>query len=584
MASTVALFTGLSGLNAQARAIDVIGNNIANVNTTGYKSARLAFSSAISRTVSIGAPPSDTSGGTNPTQIGMGVQVSATQRDFTGGTISATGNPRDLAIDGEGFFIINRDGNTRYSRAGNFTFDSNYHLTTVSGDQVLGYPVDENYDLLVGEPTTLSIPIGQVTLAESTTEVRLAGNLNASGDVAQRGTIARLGASESGGFTLISTATVPPTAPNVLEEASLLVEIEDPLLPGSDTPLFAEGQTLTLTGARKGGQTVPSASLLIEAATTLADLMSFLEGALGIQAGAANPDGNTSGLSLDTETGELTLVGNTGASSDLDIESADLRLFDDSGTFVRAPFDLSTTAAADGESVRTTFTAFDSLGNQVEVDVTLTLVSKDGGGTTWRYDLSSADDTGTALSIGTGELSFDSSGRLSDSAPVSVSVARDGTGAESPLAFNLAFVYENGGVTALADSTSQVAAVFRDGAPIGTLESFSIGRDGIIYGSFSNTAIRPLGQVLMAVFQNKEGLVDEGGNLYRVGADSGQPTVTEPGLLGSGEIVSGALELSNVDIGREFINLVLASTGYNASSRVIRTTSDLMDELLSLIR
>src|SRR3954447_1170679 len=100
MASTTALFSALSGLNANARNLDVIGNNIANVNTTAFKSSRLVFAPLFSRTLSAGSEPTSTSGGTNPLQIGLGVSVAATQRNFTSGSVSSTGDQRDLAIQG----------------------------------------------------------------------------------------------------------------------------------------------------------------------------------------------------------------------------------------------------------------------------------------------------------------------------------------------------------------------------------------------------------------------------------------------------------------------------------------------------
>ena len=106
MASTQALFTAFSGLDAHARFIDVAGNNIANVNTTAFKGSRVEFADLIYRNISLGEPPGDSTGGTNPSQIGTGVRVAGTLRDFAPGTISATGVPSDLAIDGTGMFVV----------------------------------------------------------------------------------------------------------------------------------------------------------------------------------------------------------------------------------------------------------------------------------------------------------------------------------------------------------------------------------------------------------------------------------------------------------------------------------------------
>jgi flagellar hook protein FlgE len=123
-----------------------------------------------------------------------------------------------------------------------------------------------------------------------------------------------------------------------------------------------------------------------------------------------------------------------------------------------------------------------------------------------------------------------------------------------------------------------------DGAPFGTLTAFGVGADGVIVGAFDNGLTRPLGQVVLATFANQEGLVDEGSNNFRVGANSGPAILATPTQFGTGQIVGGALELSNVDLGQEFINMIQSSTGYSASSRVIRTTDELLQQLLVLGR
>src|SRR4029450_12030158 len=120
MSSTTALFTGLSGMNANARRLDVIGNNIANANTIAFKSSRMLFSTQFSRTYSTGSAPDTIDGGSNPLQVGLGVQIAGTQRDFNVGAISATGDARDLAIEGNGLFVVDHGGSQRFTRAGSF--------------------------------------------------------------------------------------------------------------------------------------------------------------------------------------------------------------------------------------------------------------------------------------------------------------------------------------------------------------------------------------------------------------------------------------------------------------------------------
>jgi flagellar hook-basal body protein len=138
MASTTSLFTGLSGLVANSRRLDVIGNNISNVNTTAFKSTRMAFAPSFSRTFSLGSAPGTTSGGTNPAQIGLGVTVASTQRNFNNGPIGGTGVTTDIAIEGDGFFIMDVAGTQHFTRAGNFLRNPDNDLVSQSGAKVLG--------------------------------------------------------------------------------------------------------------------------------------------------------------------------------------------------------------------------------------------------------------------------------------------------------------------------------------------------------------------------------------------------------------------------------------------------------------
>jgi len=150
MASTVAMFTGLSGLSANARNLDVIGNNIANVNTIAFKSNRMLFSPTFSRNFSLGTAPSTSTGGTNPGQIGLGVTIAGTQRNFNNGSISATGVATDVAIEGDGFLIVDKAGERFFTRAGAMQRNQSNDLVTIGGARVLGFTVDENFNIIEG--------------------------------------------------------------------------------------------------------------------------------------------------------------------------------------------------------------------------------------------------------------------------------------------------------------------------------------------------------------------------------------------------------------------------------------------------
>jgi flagellar hook protein FlgE len=583
MASTTALYTGLSGMLANARRLDVIGNNIANANTTAFKSNRMMFATQFSRTYNPGSVPSDNDGGSNPTQVGLGVTIAGTQRDFNSGSVSPTGDPRDLAIDGKGFFVVNRNGQQLYTRAGSFRQDSGNNLVTIDGNRVQGFGVDAGYNIVPGALVDLNIPIGVMKIADATRNVDFTGNLNANGNVATRGSLINIGGAANTGLSLIPGTTVPAPSGDALAAGSLLTEIADPNIPTA--PLFAAGQTFEIRGAERGDGTLPSAQYSITAASTVQDLMSFLAAALGINTTTgANPDGRTPGVELDTSTGALIVSGNTGTVNDLDLDSSDLRLLDSEGQFVRSPLVAQDIAEADGESVRTTFIAYDSLGTPVPVQLAMTLESRGNSGTAWRYFVDSAEDSDAAPAVATGTITFDTQGQLQSTAGIPIRVDRSGTGAGSPLDLTLNFTSGAGTLTALASDGSGLAAVSQDGSPLGTLSSFGVAQDGTVVGSFTNGLTRTLGQVALATFSNQEGLIDEGNNLFRLSASSGTAVITTPGEIGTGQVVGGALELSNVDLGQEFINMILTSTGYSASSRIIRTTDELLQQLLVIGR
>lgn len=574
MASTTAFFTGLSGLTVHARRLDVIGNNIANVNTTAYKSTRLELQNNFPRTMSPGTPPGQFIGGTNPYQIGLGVGIAGTTQNFSTGSISPTGDARDLAIEGDGFFVVQRGTDTFYTRNGAFRQDAGDDLVTINGEKVMGFGVDDDFNIVEGALQEINIPVGRLQIAEPTTLVNFAGNLNAGGATATAGSVTRLFASGTTGFRTTTGAIAQAGTP--------LTSLADPALGGS---LFDAGETLRLDGATRGGTRVQPADLEIGAATTVGELLDFLNTQLGIHSTTTpNPDGSLPGAAIAPATGVISVVGNTGSRATIEIDSADLKRLDSNGNLAGLPFATANQSPSTGESDRTTTIVFDSLGNEVEVTIAFTLVSKNTNGTTWRYDLFSPDNEELGPFIGTGEVSFDSLGELASNDPITASVSRAGTGAASPLTFNLQLASGNGRMTALTETPSQFAPVFRDGVPTGTLEQFGVDRDGTIIGAFDNGVTRTLGKVAVARFINNNGLIDEGNALYRVGGNSGTATITSPGTQAAGFIASGALELSNVDLGQEFIDLILTSTGYSASSRIIQTTDELMQQLLVLGR
>jgi flagellar hook protein FlgE len=582
------LFTGLSGLNANARKLDTIGNNIANVNTTAYKSNRMIFAPTFSRTLSLGTAPNDVSGGSNPGQVGLGVSIAGTQRDFNNGSISTTGVSTDIAIEGDGFFIVDRAGEQLYTRAGSFQRNETNDLVTISGQRLLGYEVDSEFNIIRGELQPLNIPLGTLTLAEASQNVQFSGNLNASGQIPTTGSV-----HESRTMYSDFVGGTPITAAYDLTVPGNNIYIDDGA--GGQFTSFEGGDPgaiITINGVEKGGKNVgvhrfefttgaPSEQDIETTGRTIQDLMDWIDQVLGLS--DININGETLGGGVQLVDGSLVITGNEGTVQNLDIESADITATNN-GAGIGTPFIMQRNAVADGESVRTSLVVYDSLGTPLNVDLTLVLQSSVAtDGTTWQFVAESLDTAATDRIVGLGTVRFDANGRFVEASNQSITLERD-NGAVSPMVVDLEFNTESDEITALTDTASNLAAIFQDGSPIGTLTTFSIGETGLITGAFTNGLTRSIGQVAVGKFSNPEGLVDVGNNLFSIGPNSGDPIVTEPLDFGTGRLLGGALELSNVDLSKEFIEMILTSTGYSASSRVIQTTDELIDQLLVLGR
>ncbi|MEL7264591.1 MAG: flagellar hook-basal body complex protein, partial [Planctomycetota bacterium] len=234
-------------------------------------------------------------------------------------------------------------------------------------------------------------------------------------------------------------------------------------------------------------------------------------------------------------------------------------------------------------SASTDFVVYDSLGVPVNVRVTTTLESTNSEETVYRWYADSADNAlpgETQSAVGTGLIRFDGNGNYLSTSNDRIAIGRSGSPAESPLEF----VVDFSSVSGLATPEASLAATRQDGSEPGVLNTYVVGEDGMIRGVFSNGVTRDLGQIQLARFANPIGLESRGLNLYATGINSGLAITGGPGENGIGTVVGGALELSNTDIGRDLVDLVLASTQYRGNSRVITTSQQLLDELLNLRR
>lgn len=409
------MFAAVSGLRSHQTMMDTVGNNIANVNTAGYKSTRTTFREALVQTVRGASRAAADQGGVNAMQLGLGAQVAATDTVFSQGASQVTGRNSDLAIQGEGFFMVERGGTNLFTRAGAFSFDGNGQLVTAGGERVLGWAADPATEAIdTNEPVQpLVLPIGQVVDPEATTTIEVGGNLPAD--------------------------------------------------------------------------------------------------------------------------------------------------------------------AAVGATVDTSLTVFDSLGNAHEVVVNFEKTADNA------WDVTVTYPSGTTPATTTGSLTFDPDGSLATPATGTI----DLTGVTFPggaTAQDMTLDLAGASPIVQFGGTATAEAVGQDGNGIGFLREFSFGQDGSIVGRFSNGETKVLGSIALATFNNPGGLTRQGDGLYGESVNSGIALVGTPGGGNRGVISPGTLEMSNVDLAQEFTNLIVAQRGFQANSRSITTSDEMLQELVNMKR
>jgi len=443
------LYTAISGMNANGTALSVIGDNIANLNTVGFKSSRVDFGDVLSQSLT---------GVSGQSQIGRGVMVLGVTPLFTQGSFETTANGLDLAVDGDGFFMVNDGGARYYTRAGQFELDKNGFITNPEGLTLQGYLADAAGNI-TGTIGNMQIATTQ-SAANRTTMASLSLNLDATATVPTVAfTLDANGdgtSNDPGNYNFSNTVTVYDSQGGAHQVSAYYVKTgvnawavhyahEDPNNPGT---LMEGGQT-------SGGAGFPPVGAAVTQALT----------------------------------------------------------FDQNGALIN---DNSTTAI--------------------------------------NFDFGAAVTTPQAINFnygtGTGE-------------------APAGSGFDMSTQFASAFAVTN---------------LSQDGYASGSLKSVGITQDGIVTGVFTNGQTRTLGQVSLARFTSPTGLTKLGRNLFAETFDSGQPVVGMPSTSGIGRVLSNSLELSNVDLAEEFVRMISSQRGFQANSRIITTTDELMQELVNLKR
>jgi flagellar hook protein FlgE len=559
------MLVGFTGIKSNSVAVDTVGDNLANLNTTAFKGQRTLFETLLYRTLSEGEGPSATSGGTLPRQTGSGSNVASIQRNFIQGSLESTGFSSDLAVDGKGFFVLAGSGGEHlYTRDGSFRLDATQTLVSAQGAPVQAFAADASENIQTDSLSSLVIPLGTASEAVATTAVEMDGRLDSSTNVASAGAVVTSQA-------LLTSSGAAATASTRLTD----------LMDADGTLLFNAGDELAIN-ASKDGISIPQSTFVVgTTGSTLGDFATHLEAVLGIHTDPAT--GGTPGVTIaagpDPPAGTLVVNSNLGEINAVELDSSSVV---NSTGAVTSPFSFVTTTAAVGGGETTSFNVFDSLGNSVEVRMRVALESKSETGTVWRFYAESVDDSDLTPVLESGTITFDANGQFVAATVTNLTIDRAGVGSATPLAFTMDFSSMTG--LASVDGTTELMMANQDGTPAGILIDYSIDADGVVTGAFSNQLTRVFGQIALATFTNDEGLIAKSHNTFVPGVNSGAPEIVAPRTGLAGEIRSGHLEQGNVEIAREFVNLITASTGISSASRVVRVADDLLQELLLLAR
>ena len=553
MGLSTALYNGVSGLSTISESLNVIGDNLANVNTPGFKSSTALFETVFSQTLSGATVPSGNLLGTNPIQVGLGTTLATIGRNFTQGSLNSTGSLSDMAIQGNGFFILSDGVGTAFTRDGSFGLAVDGTLVDpATGLRVQGWTAINGVVSSTGAVGDIIIPLG-TSIVQETSNALFSGNFNASGAIATTGTITDSAGLVDGLTALAATA------------GTALTDLEN--LAAVNLGLVA-GDTITLTG-RRGGADVTASFVVGTDVTSLGDLALAIEGVFGIV------DGN---VAIDTD-GSILITGDLGTGNEL--TTIAMTAADPAG-IARTDFNdvfnpggssgFTETVAADGDSfIVSGLAVFDSLGNSVPLTITFTRT----GPNTLRY----LADSPFGTTVGSGNITYDNNGQFLSVDNDLITIDRSGAGSIDPLDITLDF----SGTTFLSGSNT-LALSSQDGFPIGSLEEFFVGIDGTITGSFSNGLTQIVGEVALAVFPNQQGLLAIGDNTFVTSGNSGEPMIGVAGTGGRGTVVQGFLEGSNTDMAREFTNIIITQRGFQANARTISTADALLEEVISLTR
>lgn len=593
-----ALYSGVAGLKTHQTKMDVIGNNVANVNTTAYKSQSVSFSDVMYQTTSYasGANATTGAGGVNAMQIGLGSTTGAISTAIsTSGSAQTTNNPFDIMINGDSFFVVSDGSNTFFTRDGSFYVDGVGNLCMRSnGYTVMGWQVDES-TMTIKQDTVSSLQImnaDNMTYPPEATSLAYVSGILDKNDTNVTGTSGKsisLGFYDSLGYAYTAKMSIHQT--NVKGE--YYVQLDD-IIDSKGTSLKDVYGTDDINSiANIGGSinvAVSDTYNFKDNVSVTYKQMKYDTGDSGIKwknaagedvatsAGAAYGVVENSGNFVDTN--GLVYKTKDAATNQTTAEAVLTTNIDtvslDGGTTTYTIGEL-TSGFNDGTLNMEDFFAGvdkDSV-NDFTISETgvLTVSNKSINGAKLVYNTDSGDFVGIN---GGKAITFDFAEAFNGTSLKNFS--------DISIDFSSSTMHNNGGTSTIG-MTSGDKTGLGTGRKLGEMSSISISNNGMIYASYDNGQTKLLGQIAVANFANASGLMKEGDNLYSATLNSGEfDGIGEDVTAGNGSLSTGVLEMSNVDLAAEFTEMITTQRGYQANSRIITTSDSLLEELVNLKR
>lgn len=565
-----ALYSGVAGLKTHQTRMDVIGNNIANVNTTAYKSSSMTFSELMSQTTqkASGANATTGVGGTNAKQIGLGVKAGAINTAITTqGSAQSTGNPFDIMITGDNFFVVSNGSENFFTRDGSFYVDGAGNLAmTSTGYNVMGWGVDETTGNIKQDTVTALRIMSAANMTyppEATTKANISGILdeNDKDVTSANGKTVNLNFFDARGYSYTAKFTFKQSGGDKTNEYSMeLNKILDSTGAEIDISKLKFGNrsqqkmetkvTLNTDAYKWDGKVLKTKDGTTEVAN-LADIFKA-DGSLITPADDAAAQKQQKALDAIAKA-----YGYEGSTDEF------LNLY------------ITSTADKDKQ-----LTIQDLLGNMMAGKTTdvlpadgsaITMEGRYFEGTTVVFN----KDTGKLESVGGSTTNLNVNAAFS---------ALGGNFSDVTIDLSECTNYDNKGTSTIGATSGDLDGL-GTGRRLGDMIGVSIQKDGMIYASYDNGMTKLLGQIATAAFANASGLEKEGDNLYSATLNSGEfDGIGVDITAGGGYMSPGQLEMSNVDLSSEFTEMITTQRGFQANSRIITVSDTLLEELTNLKR